>query len=276
MTIPDNVKQPLLRAFHEHTVTPGWKFTGSGPDEKDRQLLIEYDTVVEEVNLLTPQCVSLTIIGHLCMLIFSFPLRYKNIIIDITLKMETGMADYAHKAATTGSIYLETIAEYDLYCHYVAGLVGEGLSRIFSASGKEVPSLASQLELSNSMGLLLQKTNIIRDFREDSEQNRYFWPREIWGKYGFAEMHEMHPTDEDTVRRATYAQSGMVLDALRHAVDSLDYLKMLRNQSVFTFCAIPATMAIATLELCFMNKQMFQRNIKIRKANAAHVSSLTD
>ncbi|KAF5316731.1 hypothetical protein D9619_006826 [Psilocybe cf. subviscida] len=251
MTIPDNVKQPLLRAFHEHTVTPGWKFTGSGPDEKDRQLLIEYDTVVEEVNRLTPQ--------------------YKNIIIDITLKMETGMADYAHKAATTGSIYLETIAEYDLYCHYVAGLVGEGLSRIFSASGKEVPSLGSQLELSNSMGLLLQKTNIIRDFREDSEEKRYFWPREIWGQYGFTEMHEMHPTDEDTVRRATYAQSGMVLDALRHAIDSLDYLKMLRNQSVFTFCAIPATMAIATLELCFMNKQMFQRNIKIRKANAAQL-----
>ena len=27
--------------------------------------------------------------------------------------METGMADYAHKAATTGSIYLATVAEYD-------------------------------------------------------------------------------------------------------------------------------------------------------------------
>ena len=52
--------------------------------------------------------------------------------------METGMADYAHKAATTGTIYLSTVSEYDLYCHYVAGLVGEGLSRIFSASKKEV------------------------------------------------------------------------------------------------------------------------------------------
>jgi len=183
------------------------------------------------------------------------------------------MADYAHKAATTGSIYLETIAEFDLYCHYVAGLVGEGLSRIFSASGKEVPSLGTQLELSNSMGLLLQKTNIIRDFREDVDQQRYFWPREIWGKkeYGFVEMKEMYATDPDTMRRASYAQSGMILDALRHTTDSLDYLRMLRNQSVFNFCAIPAAMAIATLELCFMNKQMFQRNIKIRKAEAAKV-----
>ncbi|KIM39543.1 hypothetical protein M413DRAFT_447022 [Hebeloma cylindrosporum] len=251
MTIPDHVKQPILRSFHIHTVTPGWSYNCCGPNEKDRQLLVEYDTIVEEVNRLTPE--------------------YKNIIMDITLKMETGMADYAHKAATTGSIYLETIAEFDLYCHYVAGLVGEGLSRIFSASGKEVPSLGSQLELSNSMGLLLQKTNIIRDFREDVDDKRYFWPREIWGKkeYGFVEMKEMYATDPDTMRRASYAQSGMILDALRHTTDALDYLRMLRNQSVFNFCAIPATMAIATLELCFMNKEMFQRNIKIRKAEAA-------
>ncbi|KDR81029.1 hypothetical protein GALMADRAFT_241652 [Galerina marginata CBS 339.88] len=251
MTIPDAVKQPILRSFHIHTVTPGWKFEDSGPNEKDRQLLVEYATVVDEVNLLNPD--------------------YKNIIIDIAQKMETGMADYAHKAATTGSIYLETVAEYDLYCHYVAGLVGEGLSRIFSASRKELPSLGSQLELSNSMGLLLQKTNIIRDYREDVDEHRYFWPREIWGQYGFEEMKEMKPTDPDTVRRATYVQSGMILDALRHSTDSLDYLRMLRNQSVFNFCAIPATMAIATLELCFMNKEMFQRNIKIRKAEAANL-----
>ncbi|KJA22820.1 hypothetical protein HYPSUDRAFT_40602 [Hypholoma sublateritium FD-334 SS-4] len=251
MTIADDVKQPILRSFHVHTVTPGWNYDGCGPNEKDRQLLVEYDTVVEEVNLLLPE--------------------YKNIIIDITRKMENGMADYTHKAATTGSIYLETVSEYDLYCHYVAGLVGEGLSRLFAASGKEAAYVGSQLELSNSMGLLLQKTNIIRDFREDVDDKRFFWPREIWGKaeYGFTEMKQMTATDPDTVRRATHAQSGMVLDALRHAVDSLDYLRMLRNQSVFNFCAIPAAMAIATLELCFMNTQMFQRNIKIRKAEAA-------
>lgn len=57
MTIPDEIKQPILRSFHKHTVTPGWKFDGCGPKEKDRQLLVEYDTVVEEVNRLPPQSV---------------------------------------------------------------------------------------------------------------------------------------------------------------------------------------------------------------------------
>ncbi|TFK21867.1 squalene synthase [Coprinopsis marcescibilis] len=247
MSIPDDIKQPILRSFHEKTVTPGWKFDGCGPNEKDRQLLVEYDTIVEEVNRLSP--------------------HYKAIIVDICHKMETGMADYAHKAATTGSIYLESVAEYDLYCHYVAGLVGEGLSRIFSSSEKEGEWLAEQLELSNSMGLLLQKTNIIRDYREDTDQQRYFWPREIWGQYGFKEMKEIY--EPQNAERAQWVQSAMIIDALRHAEDALDYLKLLKNQSVFNFCAIPATMAIATLELCFMNPTMLQRNIKIRKADAA-------
>ena len=192
--------------------------------------------------------------------------------------MENGMADYAHQAQTTGKVYLEKTEEYDLYCHYVAGLVGEGLSGLFSASGKEHSYLAGQLELSNSMGLFLQKTNIIRDYREDVDEHRYFWPREIWGddKFGkavgrraFEEMKEMYAPEN--AKQAEYVQGAMVLNALCHAPDALDYLRLLKDQSVFNFCAIPQTMAIATLTLCFKNPAMFQKNIKIRKAEAASV-----
>ena len=55
MTLPNTVKQSILRSFHINTVTPGWKFNGSDPNMKDRQLLVEYDNVVEEINLLSPQ-----------------------------------------------------------------------------------------------------------------------------------------------------------------------------------------------------------------------------
>lgn len=194
--------------------------------------------------------------------------------------MQTGMADYAHKAQTTGTVYVEKTEEYDLYCHYVAGLVGEGISGLFSASGKEGALLGQQLELSNAMGLFLQKTNIIRDYREDCDDKRYFWPREIWGserfgkacggRPGFKEMSEM--CQPENRKQAQYVQSAMIVNVLNHATDSLDYLRLLRNQSIFNFCAIPQAMAIATLALCFMNPDMYQRNIKIRKAEAANVS----
>ncbi len=193
--------------------------------------------------------------------------------------MGTGMADFAHRAALSSEpLGLDTIKEYDLYCHYVAGLVGEGLSRLFSVTGKESPSLAHELELSNSLGMLLQKTNIIRDFREDAEDQRFFWPREIWSAAEYAPDGRTPATCIlqllQESQRAKWVQSAMIVDALRHACDALDYLRLLRDQSVFNFVAIPAMMAIATLDLCFMNSEMFKRNIKIRKAKAAEVRAL--
>ncbi|KAL5530938.1 hypothetical protein ACEPAG_3814 [Sanghuangporus baumii] len=248
MTIDDSVKQPLLRNFAKHCTTPGWTFTGSGPRERDRQLLVEFDCVIDELLLLSPS--------------------YREVILDICDKMANGMADYAHKAYKTGTLGLESMEDVDLYCHYVAGLVGEGVSRLFSASGKELPWLGDQLALSNAMGLLLQKTNVLRDFREDVDAGRLFWPRAIWGeRFGFSDPCEMYKPENE--KRALWALSAMTLDALRHAVDSLEYISLLKTQSVFNFCAIPQTMAMATLAICFMNPAVFHGNVKIRKAAAA-------
>lgn len=55
MTLPDEKKQPLLRQFHQLAVQPGWTFTESGPNEKDRQLLVEWTVVCEELHRLEPR-----------------------------------------------------------------------------------------------------------------------------------------------------------------------------------------------------------------------------
>ena len=89
------------------------------------------------------------------------------------------MANFAHKATMTDLTYLVTIEECDLYCHYIAGLISEGLSHLWSASGKEADWLKCQLELSNSLGLLCQKTNIIHDYHKDCDDQRFFWLMEI-------------------------------------------------------------------------------------------------
>lgn len=88
----------------------------------------------------------------------------KDVIIDITKRMAGGMAEYVGKDLGQGTT---DIKAYNRYCHFVAGLVGEGLSRLFAASGLEDKSLAGELVLSDQMGLFLQKTNIIRDYLED-------------------------------------------------------------------------------------------------------------
>jgi phytoene/squalene synthetase len=57
--------------------------------------------------------------------------------------------------------------------------VGIGLSRLFSASKFEDPVVGEDTELANSMGLFLQKINIIRDYLEDSLEGRIFWPKQV-------------------------------------------------------------------------------------------------
>jgi farnesyl-diphosphate farnesyltransferase len=107
------------------------------------------------------------------------PPASRKVIADVTDEMARGMASFAGRDFRQGTADLE---EYDLYCHYVAGLVGEGLSRLFAASGLESdPILASpDQRLSDQMGLFLQKTNIIRDYLEDYVDGRAFWPQSVW------------------------------------------------------------------------------------------------
>lgn len=52
------------------------------------------------------------------------------VIADITKRMGAGMMEFVDKP-------VNTIEDYNLYCHYVAGLVGIGLAKLFSASGLE-------------------------------------------------------------------------------------------------------------------------------------------
>ena len=82
-------------------------------------------------------------------------------------------------------------------CMHAHTCIGEGLSRAFVSGGLESPTICGQgvkvwpfcpssgetLGLANSMGLYLQKTNIIRDYLEDYADNRAYWPQEVWRKF---------------------------------------------------------------------------------------------
>lgn len=247
MTLPLDQKVPLLRSFHTFLTKEGWSFDGNGPDEKDRFLLVKFDLVVEEFRKLKPE--------------------YQDIIADITRLMGNGMADYAENAEHNAN-GINTIKDYDLYCHYVAGLVGNGLTRLFVQSNLANPALLDRPHLQESMGLFLQKTNIIRDVREDFDDKRRFWPKDIWSKYvtNFEDLFK--PENIDV---ALNCSSDMVLNSLTHADECIFYLAGIKEQSVFNFAAIPQSMAIATLELVFRNPAIFRKNVKITKGQACQI-----
>jgi farnesyl-diphosphate farnesyltransferase len=244
MTIDIKQKEPLLRNFDQNMEKPGWTFDGNGPDEKDRELLVHFDVVIAELERIKRP--------------------YFDIIRDITIKMGNGMADYALNAEHNAN-GVETIKDYELYCHYVAGLVGDGLTRLFVESKFANPALLNRPELTESMGQFLQKVNIIRDIKEDWDDKRRFWPKEIWSKH-VDKWEDLF--DPKFKQQAEWCQSEMILNALKEADNCLFYMAGMRDQSVFNFVAIPQSMAIATLELLFHNPAMFERNVKITKGDA--------
>ncbi len=247
MTISIEEKEPLLREFYTHVHDENWTYNGNGPKEKDREVLVKFDCITREFNKIKDE--------------------YKVIIKGIAKGMGNGMADYA-KNADGNTNGVTTIKDYELYCHYVAGLVGEGLTQLFVEAKLASPVLLQRLELSEAMGQFLQQTNIIRDVREDHEDKRYFWPREVWSKYvdKFGDL--FLPQNRE---KALQCSSEMVLMALNRANECLAYMAGIEDQGTFNFVTIPQSMAIATLELCFQNPAIFDRNIKITKGSACQI-----
>nr|D0VFU8.1 RecName: Full=Squalene synthase; Short=SlSS [Solanum lycopersicum]ACY25092.1 squalene synthase [Solanum lycopersicum] len=242
-SIPTDVKVPILISFHQHVYDREWHFACGTK---------EYKVLMDQFHHVSTAFLEL---GKL----------YQQAIEDITMRMGAGMAKFICKE-------VETTDDYDEYCHYVAGLVGLGLSKLFHASGKE--DLASD-SLSNSMGLFLQKTNIIRDYLEDINEVpkcRMFWPREIWSKY--VNKLEDLKYEENSVK-AVQCLNDMVTNALSHVEDCLTYMFNLHDPAIFRFCAIPQVMAIGTLAMCYDNIEVFRGVVKMRRGLTAKVIDRT-
>ncbi|KAE8732098.1 Squalene synthase [Hibiscus syriacus] len=116
-SVATDVKVPILKDFYRHIYDCNWHFS------------------CEHLEVFSPSKED-----------SRFSVDYQEAIEDITKRMGAGMAKFICKE-------VETVDDYDEYCHYVAGLVGLGLSKLFHACGTE--DLAPD-SLSNLMGLFLQ------------------------------------------------------------------------------------------------------------------------
>jgi len=242
MSVSLDKKVPVLHQFHEKLLQPGWNLSGYG--EKDEKVLVEnFDKVIDVYQTFKP--------------------KYQAIIKDITKRMGAGMAEFCQRPVVS-------VSDYNLYCHYVAGLVGVGLSNLFSASGLESQWFATADDISNSMGLFLQKVNITRDYLEDINQvpQRIFWPRDVWIKYA-KKLEDFK--EHQHAKEAVHCLNHLITDALSHVPACLEYIEKLKDPTIFNFCAIPQVMAIATLAACYNNHNVFTGVVKIRRGQNAKI-----
>ncbi|KAJ8767161.1 hypothetical protein K2173_013558 [Erythroxylum novogranatense] len=242
-SIPTDIKVPTLIAFHRHLYDREWHFSCGTKD---------YKVLMDQFH-------------HVQTAFAELDKGFQEAIEEITRRTGVGIAKFICKE-------VETIDGYDEYCHIVAGVVGLGLSKLFHAS--QLEDLAPDY-LSNSMGLFLQKVNIICDYLEDINEIpkcRLFWPREIWGKY-VMKLEDLK-YEENSVK-AVQCLNDMVTNSLIHVEDCLKYMSALQNPAIFRFCAIPQIMAIGTLAMCYNNIEVFRGVVKMSKGLAAKVIDRT-
>lgn len=82
-----------------------------------------------------------------------------------------------------------------LYCHHVAGVVGQLSAEIFGYHNRQT------LEYAHNLGLAFQLTNIIRDVGEDARRNRIYLPEDELVQFGVSSEDILYSRESDNFRR---------------------------------------------------------------------------
>jgi phytoene synthase len=102
---------------------------------------------------------------------------------------------------------IRTEAELDRYCYRVAGTVGRLVAAILGASGAEADDAA------RSLGIAMQRTNILRDIDEDLARGRCYLPIETLERHGIESPAALETVDREALLRDEIARADLAYDA---------------------------------------------------------------
>ena len=212
-------------------------------------------------------------------LLKELPEVYAAPVRDVTIEMCGGMAKFAQRqeaALSSGWFTLESVADLDEYCYYVAGIVGKLLTNLFAADTCLIGNArkAEMQKLDVSFGLALQVANIVKDCVEDSTRRVCFVPEEICRRHGFDHSYDMFTlpvgvADEvraDFEARRAAAMGKLVAKAWKHLDDAIAYTKLVPNVKMRTrlFCLWPLFMAAENMKLVGDGSSLFASDKKVK------------
>lgn len=177
----------------------------------------------------------------------TFPENVQKMIREWTIEMAEGMKKYSF-GTDEPKVQLSTIDELEEYTYYVAGTVGELLSRLFTLEHFRVPEKSREIMFRNGIafGKALQYVNIIKDSREDFTEGRCFIPAELLNKYGIS-LDEFFKSSRTNEIKAVYSE--LIKRAEEHLEAAVKYIEAVpvRLWKIRLFCIWPVALAYATL-----------------------------
>ena len=188
--------------------------------------------------------------------------------------MTTGMAELtACNGAPQG---LADLDETLLYCHYVAGTVGEMLTALFIGYSPACHEHKEFLEASaGSFGRALQLTNILQDVRADLERGSCWLPRTALTRHGLTPKQLVEP---EYRAQALALLEDLIAVAHREAKAAFEYtLRIPKSEpGIRTFCLWPLFNAVLTLRALQGNHEAFgPKRVKIQRSMVKLVMSVT-
>jgi len=158
--------------------------------------------------------------------------------------MAKGMAEFQDLDLRYGLSSMEGMSDY---CYYVAGVVGEMLTKLFCHYSPEIAAHRDDMmKLAVSFGQGLQMTNILKDLWDDHARGVCWLPRDIFDQYGF-DLRELKPNHNNPKFCEGFRQLiGIAHGHLRNALAYTLYIPS-HEKGLREFCLWALGMAVLTL-----------------------------
>jgi phytoene/squalene synthetase len=107
-----------------------------------------------------------------------YPPEVQSAIASLISSMSSGMGHFLARADQATQHKIQTLAELNEYCFFVAGVVGEAMTHFVAYKGgynqDHAFTNSENLVRSFHFGLFLQKVNILKDQFKDEKEGRFF------------------------------------------------------------------------------------------------------
>jgi farnesyl-diphosphate farnesyltransferase len=158
--------------------------------------------------------------------------------------MCSGMPAFQRNKSLEG---LSSLRNLDEYCYYVAGVVGEMCTELFTLHCPELAGKREQmLKLAVSFGQGLQMTNILKDIWDDRQAGSCWLPRSVFEQHGF-DLKTLESSQDSPAFAA--GLQDLVGIAHAHLRNALEYSCQIPKSEpgIRKFCLWAIGMAVLTL-----------------------------
>ena len=203
----------------------------------------------------------------------SLSIAQREAMLECVDTMTEGMVLYQNKETLNG---LENQSAMDLYCYYVAGIVGVMLTKIFLDYGTDWDSTkkVTMEKLSVSFGQGLQMTNILKDIWTDRERGACWVPRDLFEKENIA----LAKIKDGRALGFQRCLETLIGTSLAHLGNALDYTLCIpkRESGIRLFCLWALFMAVLTLKKIHKDPRYLEgETVKISRLTVKFVMTTT-